>query len=353
MRGEDSGIPIFIQERMRNMRQYRWLAIINEHAGKKEASQKWPMLHEKLLAGGVTIDAQVTEKAGDAITMTGEALRNGYTGIIAVGGDGTLNEVLNGFWQDGNLINPEAVLTFVNMGTGGDFSRTIAMNPFGQDSQTPGMSNNSRTPDAEALADRLVNGRLQKMDIGQVRFGEAQQESRYYINGANVGVGAETVRRVNEQDTKPGGGHISYMITALSGLMSFKPRHLRVVVDGECKMDEKLYAVMVCNGRFIGAGMMITPHAQLTDGKLDVVTIQKMSLIRLLRNFLKIYKGTHLGVKGVSCWQGSRIEVSEPELPASGHRSIVEVDGEILGYCPASYTSLSRAVTMWLPEETR
>ncbi|MCL1851823.1 MAG: diacylglycerol kinase family lipid kinase [Peptococcaceae bacterium] len=373
------------------MLQQNWLAVVNEKAGGKKAAHMWPEIDRKLRDEGINIETQRTQKAGDAITMAREGLQKGYTGIIAVGGDGTLNEAVNGFWHEGRLINPEAVLTYVNLGSGGDFARMVEkaapekgglsrqIDKDDQTRQTNMGDQRKQTDDAApasfpapssssaaTTAERLINGSLQTVDIGLVCFEGDLHKRRYFINAANVGVGAETVRRVNQKETKPGGGGLSYMLSALAALVTFKPQRLRVVVDGTCVIDEELYAAMVCNGRFIGAGMMIAPEAQITDGLFDIVAIHKMPLPKLLTQFPKIYSGSHLNIKGVSFWQGARVEISDScgdaslggdvsseQAPAEEAKSLVEIDGEILGCCPASYRLLPRGMTMWLPVPRR
>ena len=359
-----------------------WLAVVNEHAGKK-TTEKWSSIHAKMLSHGIRVDVKKTEAPGHAQKVTAHGLLNGYTGIIAAGGDGTLNEVVNGFWQDGNLINPEAALTFVNLGTGGDFARFVYPKEDAPTLQEDPLSN--KTP-ADPV-DRLLHGQLQAVDVGLAHFVSkgSEAQSRYFINVANVGLGAESAQRVNEQKIKHGSGTFSFLKGTLATLLKYKPQHLRIVIDGNCKLNENIYGVMVCNGRYIGAGMMIAPQAQITDGLFDIIVIRKMSLINLLSQFPKIYRGTHLDIKGVEFWRGSQVEVDIPQKafettsdrdPAKSSRNsgssgggsgrsggsrntnlaappdqkiIVELDGEILGFCPASYTLLPQAMMLWLP----
>ncbi|MCL1790350.1 MAG: diacylglycerol kinase family lipid kinase [Peptococcaceae bacterium] len=349
------------------MLQQKWLAVVNEKAKGKKAGQEWPEILRILIEHGVHVETQYTQKAGDAINLTRMGLQKGFTGIIAVGGDGTLNEAVNGFWREDRLINPEARLTYVNLGSGGDFARMINVIDFGKETpEQTGRStqtNRSAQPPSPAaiIANNLLNGNLETVDIGRVTFEGESRQSRYFVNAANVGVGAEAVRRVNKKETKPGGGRLSYMLSALAAVVTFSPQPLRVVVDGACKIDEDLYAVMVCNGQYIGAGMMIAPDADITDGLFDIVAIPKMPLFKLLMRFPKIYKGTHLGIQGVSLWRGTDVEITDsrpavshekrPHGAASnrGFKSLVEIDGEILGSCPVSYTLLPKGMKMWLP----
>ncbi|MCL1917983.1 MAG: diacylglycerol kinase family lipid kinase [Peptococcaceae bacterium] len=325
------------------MDQRTWLAIVNEHAGKK-TTQKWPALHDKLLGHGICVDVQRTEAPGHAREIAAHGLLSGYTGIIAAGGDGTLNEAVNGFWQNTKLINPEAALTFINLGTGGDFARfatEVGAATFEADT--------APTPDP---VDRLLHGRLQAVDIGLAQFAAEGSETqrRYFINVANVGIGAESAQRVNRQKAKHGSGTLSFLKGTLATLLKYKPQPLRIVIDDDCKLDEEIYGVMVCNGRYIGAGMMIAPQAQITDALFDIIVIRKMSLVKLLSNFPKIYRGAHLDVPDIEFWRGSQVEIGGSLEAPSGRKALVELDGEILGICPASYTLLPQALLLWLPE---
>jgi diacylglycerol kinase family enzyme len=230
----------------------------------------------------------------------------------------------------------------VNLGTGGDFARTVCSKSVSPD-PTTATATETVTPDE---GDRLLAGRLRQVDVGLGSFGAGGKGgSRYFVNVANVGVGADAVVRVNNQKSKFGGGRISFLRGTLGALLAYKPKPMRIVVDGEVRLDEETYSAMVCNGRYIGAGMMVAPEAEITDGLFDVIAIQKMPLLKLLVLFPKIYSGAHIGIKGVKVWQGSQVEI-EDRLTGS----IVELDGDTPGFVlPASYRLLPQAMSFWLP----
>jgi len=307
------------------LKRERWFAVVNPQSANGSTRKRWPAYLKRLEDEGYLINYEYTTKPRDATHITQRILSEGYTHIIAVGGDGTMNEVVNGFFFNGQLINPEAELALFSHGTGGDLIRTL-MIPKGIDSFSAIISQNRK---------RMV-------DVGEVQFinNHGQQETRYFINVADVGLGGETVARVNRQ-SKFLGGKLSFLIGSVISILSYHNKVMRCEIDEKLVLEGRHNSIMVANGRYIGGGMMIAPHAELDDGLFDVVCLGDFSTLTLLRHFPKLYRGEHLKIPGVNVYRGRSVVITSKE------RALLDLDGEQPGYTPISFTLHPQTLCLW------
>lgn len=303
----------------------RWFAVVNPQSANGSTLKRWPVYLKRLEEEGYLINYEYTTGPRDATRMTQRILQEGYTHIIAVGGDGTMNEVVNGFFFNGQLINPDAELAFFSHGTGGDFIRTL-MIPKG----------------IGGFLSILSQRHKRRIDVGEVKFQKdhGQQESRYFINVADVGLGGETVARVNRQ-SKLLGGKLSFLIGSVISILRYRNKVMRCVIDGKLISEGRQNSIMVANGKFIGGGMMIAPDAELDDGLFDVVCLSDFSTLTLLRHLPKIYRGTHLKIPGVVVYRGRSVVISSTE------KTLLDIDGEQPGYAPISFNLHPKAICIW------
>lgn len=257
--------------------------------------------------------------------MTQSILKAGYTQIIAVGGDGTMNEVVNGLFSNGQLINSKAELAFFSHGTGGDLIRTLQI-PQG----------------IEGFLVVLRRGEKRLIDVGEVLFQDehCQQVRRYFLNVADVGLGGETAARVNRQ-SKLLGGKLSFLIGSVLSILSYSNKLMNCKIDGKLVYDGRLNSIMVANGRYFGGGMMIAPDAELDDGLFEVVCLGDFSSIRLLRYLPRIYKGTHLEIPGVTVHRGRSVVITTVE------KALLDIDGEQPGQAPLTFSLHSKVLCLW------
>jgi len=299
-----------------------WLAIVNPQSAHGRTGKVWPRLYREIIAAGFNLDYVCTQGPDDATLLAAEALGRGQTRLLAVGGDGTVNEVLNGFFRNGTPLNPEAKLAIYGHGTGGDFLRTLGR--------------------PRTLADFLQVLAAEdtvRLDVGEVNFldARANPRSRYFINVADVGLGGETAARVNRH-SKRLGGRLSFLCGAVGSIITYRNKMMSCSVDGRVVAEGRLNSVMVANGRFFGGGMQIAPGAEPTDGLLDVVVLGDFSTPKLLYHLPKIYGGRHLGVDGVALHRGREVVVEAAE------RALLELDGEQPGETPVKFTILPAAI---------
>ncbi|HEX3011769.1 MAG TPA: diacylglycerol kinase family protein [Syntrophomonadaceae bacterium] len=290
---------------------YRTMCIINPISGHKRGGQRWNLIDQALQEADFQYDITFTKYTLHAAEITQEALQQGYNRIVAVGGDGTLNEVVNGFFApDGSMINPDAVLLLIPVGTGSDFAR---------------MFNIDSSPQCVQKLMSLTEG--QTCDIVKASFcgWAGGKTSRYYINIADVGIGSETCARVN-RNSKVLGGFWSFLLAALYTIITYKNRLVTVVVDGREKYSGPCCLVAVGNGCFFGGGMKIAPQALVNDGLLDIILVKNFGKMELFANMARVYKGNHLTHPKVEFHRGTRVKI------ISQDKAYLELEGEPVGY---------------------
>jgi len=245
-----------------------------------------------------------------AIDITRNALEKGFERVIAAGGDGTFNEVINGFYLDGERISKSAALSVLPMGTGGDFSRYL---------------NNKN--DINYICKLLEQDHKDACDIVRARFTgwDGKPTERYYLNIFDTGIGSATCYYIN-QKSKALGGFLSFLSATLRSLATYKNQYLTVKVDGTEVYRGKSAVTAVANGKFFGGGVMIAPHAKIDDGLLDIVIIEDLSKLEFLKNLPKAYKGEHLTHPQVQYFQGETVSIQSEE------KLLLELDGESPGY---------------------
>ncbi len=302
-----------------------WFAIVNPQSANGSTRKRWPEYLIRLREDGYLIDFAYTTEPGDATRVTQRILKEGYTHIIAVGGDGTMNEVVNGFFSNGQLINAKAELALFSHGTGGDLIRTLQI-----------------TRGIESFLEILGRGRKRLIDVGEVIFQDeqGQQTHRYFLNVADVGLGGETVARVNRQ-SKLLGGKLSFLMGSVVSILRYRNKYMSCEIDGNLIVEGHLNSIMVANGRYFGGGMMIAPQAEIDDGLFDVVCLGDFSTMMLLRHLPKLYKGTHLGIPGVSVHRGRSVVITTVE------KALLDIDGEQPGQAPLIFSLHPKALCLW------
>jgi len=291
--------------------------VVNPHAGSSTTGRMWESWREVIRRHIGSADFAYTQGTMDASRLTREALHKGYDLVVAVGGDGTLNEVLNGFFDSGEALFPQAALGYLPNGTGADFSRTI-----GAHGASP-----------EELTERMGRGSVRQLDCGEVRFHTAagQETRRLFANESSLGFSAQTAAAVN-QARKHFRGKLPFLIGVVRCLSTLRNPVMEVRADGRPVYRGPTLMIAVANGRYFGGGMMIAPDAVVDDGELDVVIVSAMSRLTLMRKIPKIYSGRHLQEPEVQALRCRTVEVS-----ADGADVALEMDGEQPGRLSAQY----------------
>ncbi len=297
--------------------------IVNPTSARGKMQKRWPQIQAILQAENFPFEVAFTERRGHAIALARAAVDAGFELIVAVGGDGTLNEVVNGMLSTplknagslgGQLLNSSALLGVIPSGTGSDFVRSAGL-----------------PHDALMAARHLAHAAgARPIDIGELTCRtDGQSSQRYFANVAGMGFDAEVVERL-EHGGKRGGGTIPYLSTLIGTVFSYRNKDVILRVDDQTT-QARVNAVVICNGKYFGGGMMVGPNAALDDGLLDVVTIGDMNAVEVLVNTRRIYNGTHLSLAKVSEYRAKNVTVE------TAQRVWIEVDGELVGEGSASF----------------
>lgn len=277
---------------------------------------------------GPSLDLVVTMGPQDATIRTRQALTTGVERVVAIGGDGTVNEVVNGFFDHGVLVNPNAELAIVELGTGGDLRKTFGI-----------------PSDSEAAVERILAGTGRRIDVGRVRMigADGAPFERLFINVVSFGLSGSTVRRVDgNQRFKRLAGGLAYITAAAVEAMSYAPRHVRLSFDDRPPEALDLIACAICNGRYFGGGLHIAPMAEPDDGWLDVIMISTARKHELLATIPALFTGRHLEKPWV---RHVRVRTIRAEIARTDRAVFVETDGESAGQLDATFDLLPRALT--------
>lgn len=310
----------------------RTVVIVNPQSQGGRLGKRWAELAEQI-GRAFPYDESITKAQGDATRLAREAIKGGAERIVAVGGDGTINEVANGFFDEsGAPLRTTASLAVIPFGTGGDLRRTIGVPKEA----------------ADAIAVIKAN-HTKRIDVGKLELTghDGKRFLRMFINIASFGISGRLDRMINESGKKL--GRIGYFVTGTRASLSHKNQRVQLIFDGKVddRVDVTTYVVAVANGRYFGGGMMIAPNAELDDGVFDVTVVGDLSITQLLTGFARqVYSGAHLKTKGVSV---RRARVVEAEAVDPNDKVEFDVDGEHLGRLPARFEIVPSALTLVVP----
>jgi len=297
------------------MSETRVRLILNPRAGSGAAARRLPLILQTMRKFDLRFEVARTTGPGDATRLARAAFEDGVDVVAVVGGDGTLNEVVQAWLGEDGEPRGGPELAIIPVGTGGDFKRTIGL-----------------SGDVDEAVRRLRTGHIRAIDIGVMRLVDFQgtDVTRAFLNITSFGIGGVTDKLVNETP-KWLGGKVSFFIGSARALLRYRNASVRVEVDGNVFVDGPVFNVAMANGRYFGGGMMIAPHADPSDGLLDVVCLGDMKRRESLALSSKIYHGGHIGGPKVSTVRGKTIVAR----PAPGEPDVLlDMDGETPGKLP-------------------
>jgi diacylglycerol kinase (ATP) len=301
--------------------------VMNPASAGGRTLRRWPATLRSLRSAGVACEVHRTTAPGDATHAVRAALENGFRTIVAVGGDGTLNEVVNGFFDAaGTPIGGGAMLGLLPSGTGGDFRKAAGI------------------PNAVDAAVTVIARRfVRHIDAGRIEFDDGR--THFFINIADCGMGGEVVARAGRSRYKGGGvrGSAMFLGISLVTLLHYAARTAHIEIDG-LSLRRSVRSIVVANGTTFGGGMRIAPHAALDDGQFDVVIIGDTGRSRALTGIPSLYRGRHLHRSEVEVFRARTVRVS-----CDGDPMLFDADGELVGKTPAALTCLPAAITLCVP----
>lgn len=300
-------------------------AIVNLHAGAGAARRRWPEVARLLEERLGPLAAHFTEGPGHATLLAHQLAGAGYDPLIAVGGDGTLNEVVNGILSSASGVR----LGVLPLASSGDFARTIGL---------AGLHHAVET---------LAAGEVREVDVVRVRFRGPAGEGceRHFVNVASFGLGAEAVRRVRGwSGVFP--GRARYLAAALPTLAAGRTFDLRLWLDDASPVEFHATTVALANGRYQGGGILIAPQAAIDDGLLDITLVERVGVVEVASNLQLLYSGDICSHPKVHHWRAARVRAeAETATP-------LEMDGEPVGTLPFEAEVLPRALRLILPAAT-
>ncbi len=306
------------------------LVVVNPASAGGRTARRWPAIRRALDAAGLRYTAHDTLGRGDAAELTRTAIRDrGIRRVVAVGGDGTLNEVVNGcFDEEGRPLAPDLTLGVVSSGTGTDFRRALGL------------------PSDPVAAARLLGSAVPRpIDIGRAVFRDGSQ--RLFLNVASCGISADVVSRV-ERHRHRGVGmwrRAAFLRAAVAALLVDSKHDIELTIDSETRRL-RVEEVAIANGRDYGGGMRIAPQARIDDGLLDVAIVGDISRAGALRAIPRLYRGTHGSHPAVTMLQARSIRISPT---GAAEPPPVETDGERVGTAPVEITVLPGALRILAP----
>jgi YegS/Rv2252/BmrU family lipid kinase len=294
--------------------------IVNPNAAKGSTGKEWPRIKTVAENRLGPFQAYITAKPTEATQFARMALRAGAGLVICVGGDGTLNEVVNGFMgEDGHPVRPAADLGFIPSGTGCDFRRSALV-----------------PRDVEEALDLISSSEARPIDLGRLEFKDhnGTRAQRYFLNVTSFGLGGEVDERVNRGGNLFG-GFVSFIWATLVSLLVYHKKHIRLKVDAAFDQHVTIWNVAVANGQYHGGGMWVAPAASLIDGLFHVTVVGDLSLPEVFRELPNLYNGKIYQVKKVRTVTGKRVEAY------SDQHVLLDVDGEQPGRLPAVFEMVS------------
>ncbi len=301
----------------------RAFVIVNPAAAAGAAGRRWNRIAALLRSSLGDFRHAITNKQGDATALSRAALRDGFEMVVSVGGDGTLNEVVNGMFDGAVPVVPNAVLGVIALGTGSDFGRTIGQQ------------------DLESACARLKGRKTQPIDLGHARYTaqDGTAASRVFINVASFGVGGLVSHLVSPR-LKALSGRLAFTLATLRALAVYRDKMVTLEFDG---LPPRSLAVTNCafaNGRYFGGGMQVAPAAQLDDGELDVTIWSGFRLMDFIAKRYTLYDGSHVQEPGAEVLRTRHTVATGPSTV------LLEIDGEAVGRLPAELSVLPGALKL-------
>jgi YegS/Rv2252/BmrU family lipid kinase len=296
----------------------RWLVIANPISGQGRAMHHRHEIEAVLHRHGVAFELVVSEHPGHAVELVARAVEGGCRRILAVGGDGTVNECANGIFRQSAAPTDEVLLGVMPIGTGNDWARTHGI-----------------PKDYAEVAALMAGGAHRLHDVGLASFDDGSQ--RHFVNVAGLGFDAHVVASLPDRTLGP----MAYLVGLAKGLLSYDAVSLGLTF-ADRRVEARAFVLFFAIGRYCGSGMNVAPRAEVDDGLFDVTLIQNLSRWEVLKSLRKLFDGTLLDHPKVIALREAAARVDAGPVP-------VEADGELIGHAPVRFTLLPRALRVLAP----
>lgn len=299
------------------------LAIINPASAGGRTAKIWPQQRSYFQQEFSSLDEIYTQKAGEAVNIAAKAVEKGYDYLLAVGGDGTVNEIANGMLKTGPK-NLETKLVVYAQGTGSDLSRSLKL-----------------PTDIKEFIALIKRGKSRNLKLIKAEFNgpSGDRKKRYFLNIADCGMGAEVAKNLN-QSRKVIDGSLSYLLSILKTLFIYQNKAAELKVDGKLIYTGSLNTAIIANGNYFGGGIKIAPAADLFSDKLNLILLKDISKIAIILNLIKAYQGSHLKHPLVESYLAEEVSISAAQSLE------LELDGESMGKTDVKFKAAEQKIAV-------
>jgi diacylglycerol kinase (ATP) len=298
------------------------LFVINPHAGAGMNRRAIEKLENYFRRRANSFDAIISKSRDDVIVRTRGALRQGVEQIVAVGGDGTVNAVANGFFEESELVQPSACLAVAKAGSGSDYFR--------------GLTRTTRQDWREIV----LNPSIRRVDVARLQGG-GQPVPLYFVNMATFGMSAEVCRRKATMSTYWPKA-LRYLLPTVRGLFQTRPSTVRLTVDGTA-YERQAICIMVAKGAYSGGGMLFGKNVTLDNGLFEVTLFRPLPVWQMLLKTPKLYSGELENEPTIEKLTAARVDIE------AGPPLLVEIDGDVIGDTPVSMSVIPARLPVCFP----
>lgn len=304
--------------------------ILNPRARGGLAAREAPGVLNRLKALHPDLRLLETRYTGHATDLARQAITEGTTRLIAIGGDGTASETVNGYLSpNGTIVASPPAFGFVPLGTGGDWCRSLGFDGT-----------------ADGALNMIATGGTRRVDVGRIRFiaDDGTPTTRLFTNIASFGLSGPVDRAVNRvKASRYLSGRAVFKIATLAALMRYRFQHVAIRVDENPPIDARIAVVAIANGAYFGGGMWVAPPARMDDGRLEVIVVRGETKAKLARDMNRVYAGDHMDDANTTHLSGTSVTVEPLDTAATGP-VLLDIDGESPGRLPATFDILPRAI---------
>lgn len=306
-----------------------WYVLVNPVSGNGSGEKNWPKLKSLMEQSGISFDFMISERRGHIIESTKRAIIEGHRHFISVGGDGTLNEIVNALFSQRDVPTEEFIVGVIPMGTGNDWVKTMGIKT-----------------EVEKSFEIFKKKFTIAQDIGRIQCRRGKENiERYFVNAAGIGIEGHIANSINKKESNNFlSSFAKYMLSLVQSLLIYRAKNALIELK-EKNITSRLLTLSIGICRFKGGGMQITPDANPTDGKFDITLINKLSVWTVVREIKNLYNGTFLKAKEVSQHITNYIRLSEPTIP-------IEADGESVGETPAEVQILPASLNVIVNQDS-
>lgn len=299
-----------------------WMVIVNPKAGSGKGLKDWPVISNTMNRHGLDFTCVFSEHKYHAVELTVKSIKDGYRKIVAIGGDGTIHEIVNGIFIQQVVPTTEILLSVIPTGTGNDWVRMYGITQTYRDAVRS-----------------MVDEKAVFQDVARVEFFESKvKQQRFMANVAGMGFDAEVTRGYNKLKDNGRSGRNLYLLSVLKVFFSYISGRFKIFTDGKLFHEGYLFSSSVGIGKYNGGGMVQMPEAETDDGLMDITAIKNINKFLIIRDFNKLYSGRIFENRGVIHAKAKIIEIETQPITR------IEIDGEIMGYSPFKFELIPQSI---------